>query len=636
MNDGAPPPSTKRRLLPPFAETLAGLAPQLSGVEFAATIGRAELTETLGVPSAIPREFALPTVSIDLSVRTAPAPRTSADLSVVGTLGEGGMGVVLLAEQRSLDRAVAVKTTRAGAGEGADAALCEEALVTGRLEHPNVVPVHAFGRTADGRPVMVMKRIEGVSWRTLIAEPEHTSWTEISTGDRLVDHLQILTQVAHALAFAHSRGVVHRDVKPENVMVGSFGEVLLVDFGLAVRVDRVSDVAEPPRIVGTPAYMAPEMVAGMPVDQRTDVYLLGATLHEILRGEPPHDGDTLTQVLAHAYASDPPVFAAHTPSELGDLCARAMARYADDRIPTARAFRQAVQDYLTRRASHALVRRGHECLDAADTAATRSAQRSALAEARFACRQAIEQWRDNSAARALEQRVLARTVEIEVADRNAVGAREALESLEEARVDLLASVQRLDGEIAEERLGAERLRAIERDLDPSLDAGGRRDAVLALAVIAGSLSFYVSRRYGNVGFGAGDMLRIALVMSVIITVGMIAFWKRLTSNAMGRKLALVGWSTNLMMLTHRIVAYFLDESPPNILTSDSLIFTGMLVVVSLTLDIRLLMGAPLTLIGALGCALDPAHAPQWFSGSTTLLLIVASIYFRRLQRSQAA
>src|SRR5262249_35011988 len=151
-----------------------------------------------------------------------------------------------------------------------------------------------------------MKHVEGVSWRDLLRDGAHPAWAKVGAPgeDRLVSHLQILMQVCNAVEFAHRRGLIHRDIKPANVMVGEFGEVYLLDWGIAARTGILAEAsshlgesgAEPtPRMLGTPAYMAPEMLSRKvgPIDERTDVYLLGATLHEVLTGRPRHVGSTL-------------------------------------------------------------------------------------------------------------------------------------------------------------------------------------------------------------------------------------------------------------------------------------------------------------------------------------------------------
>jgi len=153
------------------------------------------------------------------------------DFRVLERLGRGGMGTVHLARQESLRREVAVKRLRPDtSNESTRQALIHEALVTGSLEHPNIVPIHALGRVDEAEPMLVMKRVEGVSWQTLIQQPEREAYRG-HRPDRLRRHLDILKQVAQAVHFAHSRGVIHRDLKPENVMLGEYGEVYVVDWG---------------------------------------------------------------------------------------------------------------------------------------------------------------------------------------------------------------------------------------------------------------------------------------------------------------------------------------------------------------------------------------------------------------------
>jgi serine/threonine-protein kinase len=260
----------------------------------------------------------LPSISLDLSSPGAVAAGgglddpSGPDLLVLDTLGEGGMGRVLLARQRSLARDVAVKVLKPETADADGAlSLLREAVVMGGVEHPNIVPVHALGRDDRGHPVLVMKRIEGTSWRALLDDDAHPTWTALlaAHGDRVSAHLEVLMRVADAAHFAHARGVIHRDIKPENVMVGAFGEVYLVDWGIAIRVGRTQPDGDGAfRIRGTPAYMAPEMIGGDPtrLDARTDVYLLGATLHEVLTRTPRHRGARRPLQRRHARRPRPP------------------------------------------------------------------------------------------------------------------------------------------------------------------------------------------------------------------------------------------------------------------------------------------------------------------------------------------
>ena len=280
------------------------------------------------------------------------ATRPVHDLELHETIGEGGMGLVRSATQHALRRQVAVKTLKPDVETGeATNTLLHEALVTGRLEHPNVVPIYTLGETEHGAPIIVMKRITGVSWLQCIQNPQAAP--DFRPDDPLGWHLDIFEEVCLATHFAHSREIIHRDIKPENVMVGAFGEVYLLDWGVAVTVEEdksgpLLHVTEATGICGTPMYMAPEMAAGEShrIGPRSDVYLLGATLYHVLTGDPPHQGRSAYQVLMSAYISEPPKFPDDIPDALVKICHKAMARDPDDRYQTADELRHALIDAL--------------------------------------------------------------------------------------------------------------------------------------------------------------------------------------------------------------------------------------------------------------------------------------------------
>jgi eukaryotic-like serine/threonine-protein kinase len=196
-------------------------------------------------------------------------------------IGQGGMGSVYRVRDTTLGRDVALKVldTEGGAGR-----VRREAHVLAQLEHPGIVPVHDAGVLPDGRVFYVMKLVRG---ERLDAATQ---------GATVEERLRLFRQVADAVGFAHSRGVVHRDIKPSNVMLGAFGEVLVLDWGIA-RVEGSGETTAgtpAPRpgtaagtVLGTPGYMAPEQARGSDVDARADVYGLGALLHYLLSGSPP-------------------------------------------------------------------------------------------------------------------------------------------------------------------------------------------------------------------------------------------------------------------------------------------------------------------------------------------------------------
>jgi serine/threonine protein kinase len=203
---------------------------------------------------------------------------TGTRYELVSVLGRGGMGVVYLARDVALDREVALKIVdRPGderAGGASPRALENEARILARLEHPGIVPVHDFGELPDGRLFYAMKRVRG-------SRLDH--WAVSGCG--LHERLGVFLRVCDAVAFAHAHGVVHRDLKPANVMVGEFGEVLVLDWGVAKQAGARDLFAAG---AGTPAYMAPEQAHdGATIDERTDVFALGALLEGIAGAAAP-------------------------------------------------------------------------------------------------------------------------------------------------------------------------------------------------------------------------------------------------------------------------------------------------------------------------------------------------------------
>jgi tetratricopeptide (TPR) repeat protein len=208
-------------------------------------------------------------------------------------LARGGMGRIVRATDRRLGREVAIKVLL-GESPQLAARFARESEVIARLQHPSIVPIHDRGRTDDGRPFYTMKLVEG---RTL--DDAIRAAGDAAARTALVPHV---VAVVDAIAYAHSQRIIHRDLKPLNVLVGSFGETLVIDWGLAKELGTGDDGGEAMpsadgplltrhgQVVGTPAYMPPEQAAGRPVDERADVYSLGAMLYHVLSGEPPFAG----------------------------------------------------------------------------------------------------------------------------------------------------------------------------------------------------------------------------------------------------------------------------------------------------------------------------------------------------------
>ena len=219
-----------------------------------------------------------------------------------GELARGAMGRIVVAEDLRLGREVVLKQL-IEPSPALRARFEREVTITARLQHPGIVPVYQAGTLSDGEPFYAMRRVHGRALDVVIAEAT-------TPAARLALVPRVLAAI-EAVAYAHSRGVVHRDLKPHNILVGEFGEVVVVDWGLAKELGAEHDgpgsgdardpmLTSDGAILGTPAYMAPEQASGGTTDARSDVYALGAVLYHALAGTPPHTGASLTAALAVA------------------------------------------------------------------------------------------------------------------------------------------------------------------------------------------------------------------------------------------------------------------------------------------------------------------------------------------------
>ncbi len=291
-------------------------------------------------------------------------------------IGRGGLGDVYLARERGTGRSLAVKflSVEAAAQEPCRQDFHVETRVTSQLEHPNIVPVYTSGESSAGRPFYAMRLIQGRTLAESIAEyhAPHGASAESSEvrSARLSELLSQFALVCKAIAYGHDRGVIHRDIKPANIMLGRFGEVVVLDWGLATRVDRgekarssgedsilmptlsIDDVpvARRPRpISGTPAYMSPEQHdGGLPIGPASDVYGLGATLYHLLTGQPPYDGDTaaIREHVLEGLLVPPTRVNRRLSPAIAAVCVKAMAHYPSERYETPLELAHDVEHYL--------------------------------------------------------------------------------------------------------------------------------------------------------------------------------------------------------------------------------------------------------------------------------------------------
>jgi serine/threonine-protein kinase len=267
--------------------------------------------------------------------------QTLGNYEIVGKLGKGGMATVYRARQRNMQRDVAIKVMSADLAADPEfvARFEREAHVIARLEHPRILPVHDFGHEGE-LFYLVMRLVEGESL-----------YYRLKRGPLpLPTVAHYLTQIAEALDYAHAEGVIHRDLKPNNILIDQWDNLYLMDFGLAKIMAATQSLTQTGVVLGTPAYMAPELWRGEPVDARTDVYALGVILYEMVLGHTPFESDT-PFTLMYKHINDPPPSPRETmpdlPVEVEQVILKALAKDKDARYQSAgelaRAFNEVVR-----------------------------------------------------------------------------------------------------------------------------------------------------------------------------------------------------------------------------------------------------------------------------------------------------
>ncbi len=508
------------------------------------------------------------------------------------TLGEGGMGLVLSAKQADLGRNVAVKTLRPEMATGqAVVAMLQEAWVTGTLEHPNIVPVYYVDSDEDGRPLIVLKRIEGTVWSELIGDPD-TVLERFGAEDLFEWNLSVLEKVINAMRYAHKRGVVHRDLKPDNVMVGEFGEVYVVDWGIAVALVDDGETLLPPahavdRMAGTPAYMAPEML-GYAVDERTDVYLLGALLYQAIADRPPHIGRNMEEMIARIRASQPS-FPRSVPETLAAICRKAMSANPDERYQNVEELAVALREFRAHRGSLRLSNRAQRILEtlrsrvAAD--ADRDELQELLGECRFGFRSALEAWDHNpAAAKGLREAIeLVAALELRRGEPRVAAAmlRELENPTEYLAAEVAASVQLVDEE-------DQRMARMGQQLDKGV---GKRTRVLVISLLGTAwlgLELW-GQLTGNVDrYATHNAMLIGSLVSLGVLAGLIFFVRAtLMKTVINRQIggALVALLVSQVLVS--AVAQRLRISPTQAQIMWMLIWTSLATMVTLTIERRM-------------------------------------------------
>ncbi len=330
-------------------------------------LGTMQLPRGASMPSAgppqMPSDLPSPLMATQVPSTAAPMPASAPPLmpqegryTIQSEIARGGMGRVVEATDTLLGRTVALKEALS-LDPDALRRFQRETRITARLEHPSIVPVHDAGISISGQPYYVMRKVGGRPLEELVAR-----------ADLLEKRLALVPHVvaaAQAIAHAHERGIVHRDIKPSNILVGDHGETILIDWGLAKAIEEPDDPHAPVQrvienddalktragvVFGTPGFMAPEQLRGKPVDERCDVYALGATLYHLLARRPPHHMKGADEMMKAAVAGPPTPLAQivdGVPPELTTIIDKALAHDAKHRYQDAGALAEDLQSFLT-------------------------------------------------------------------------------------------------------------------------------------------------------------------------------------------------------------------------------------------------------------------------------------------------
>ncbi len=366
----------------------------------------------------------------DVTAFDAGVPATP-EYEMIEQIGDGGMGLIFEVRQTSLNRRIALKMIRPEIrdDEARRDEFLTEAAMLGVLEHPNIVPIHDVAVSGDSQLFYTMKRIQG------------RVWNEAIDRKSLSDNLDILLRVSDAVSFAHSKRIVHRDLKPENVMLGNYGEVMVMDWGIAISMDREGkpELVSGESLCGTPAYMAPEMARAdlSSIGYHSDIYLLGAMLYEILTHEPPHvemDAKKCVKDAANNIIGPTAV-----KGELMDIALKAMAFRPEERYASVKEFQREIREYRSHVESVTLVSMADEELNRArETGAYEG-----YAEALAAYKQALKLWPENRNAQKGLARSIVKYAECALSHNDLDLAESLLDPLNIRHVELLDKVRKV-------------------------------------------------------------------------------------------------------------------------------------------------------------------------------------------------
>lgn len=542
-------------------------------------------------------------------LQVAQEEEVQSELKLNKTLGEGGMGRVYLADQRSLRREVAVKTLLPNKEANYTTLLLQESWVMGLLEHPNIAPVYQLGRDSSDQPMLIMKRIDGVPWEDIISEKADFPEAMGHSSSPLESHIRILIQVCNAIDFAHHKGILHRDIKPENIMVGYYGEVYVIDWGIAVSFNEndhgyVPLAKDANNVVGTPSYMAPEMIKadGSLLSVRTDVYLLGAVLHHALTGKPPHIGTDLHSVLFNALTSAPYEYSEEIPQELAWICHRAMHQEPSERYNDVKDFRGALLQFLEHQDS---IRSSSEALEhlpvleelVVETASLGSERHQRIYEWFGRCfygfQSALKSWPENAEARSGLDRLLEGMLDYELRRKDIQAATRLILEFDDPPEEFASRLEELKKERALEEANMANLRQLAHDSNLQIGSSGRRWIALVLGILWGGGTllthvYHVNQVY-EVGHHSAFLVNVVfgLFLLLVRSMGRNTVFK----TEINRKLFYLLSLMLLMFVMQRVTCIVLNIKFLHSMVLELMIFISFTCVIAIVFDARLLWSA---------------------------------------------
>lgn len=483
-------------------------------------------------------------------------------------LGKGGMGIVKSGQQRFPDREVAIKKV-IRPSNAHQRMLLQEAQLTGQLEHPSIVPIHQITQDASGNIEIIMKRVHG---KTLLGLLTHM---HNATEYRLpVIHLQHLIQACFALEYAHNQNIVHRDIKLENIMVGDFNEVFLMDWGLGM--NTVTNVGAHSGIVGTPSYMAPEMLTGDPtsVDVRTDVYLMGATIHHLLTNQPRHHKPTVRETLELVYTSPSYEYPPEIPSIFGEMLNKACAYSKSDRFQSMTELREALEDALSHWEAIQITQKAEQLLQhftqyLNNTDIDNLEVSKQYLKIRTLLESSIEIWSENQSAIESLHQLLVLMIGYHL-------QRLELSVAESLFTELLHPPKDLEKRLRAAQSEFEKLsnaHALAQEYDPLHSKSGRKSLMLSLAAAAVLLVSFAAA-YSMLVSPEVTTLRLMYTgstVSIFCITGVFLGRKTLLSNKLGAQMARVFVTTSLLASFNHWVGHINGESATAIMSVDMFI-----------------------------------------------------------------